>query len=361
MIACLENIIGIKSVTGLPNPPQNYNLSDSGLFILENSHNKIVKDGCETIQLLEWCDQAKNDAIKETVMMLNKCFKEKHKSRLENWTGLIGRQTVSNRFRKDINDLALRNTYAGLLLSSNGSIDSKARVKRIGLWVNQAGTFTIQIYKNDSRLLDSQGVPVTFDINAAIDVPTYLDIEDLELVFADDFGEYDYSFVYDRGTAQPKNNDLYRCDCSRQGRVDRHKIRSYLEPRGILGDDLNNLDDFNRSYEKSYGILLDVELRCDRQNLICRNYEMNEDWRELLGYVVLYKATANLIQIIIDSRQINSFTLLNKEQLYGKRSKFVKMWEDRIYMHLCSMVDLTLNGCMECQSDIMVGKKTILK
>ena len=82
------------------------------------------------------------------------------------------------------------------------------------------------------------------------------------------------------------------------------------------------------------GMLLDVEFICNVNDILCRDGVgldyANDPNAMVCAYSVLYKTGVKLCERILRTNNINKYTLLDREKLYGKRDKYEKEYRDRL-------------------------------
>ena len=86
--------------------------------------------------------------------------------------------------------------------------------------------------------------------------------------------------------------------------------------------------------------------------LICREYDRENAIAVTMAWAVMYKAGELLIESILNSNEINRYTMMNREALYGKRSHFRKEYETRI-MYLAQVIDFSSSDCFICRDNTM--------
>ena len=110
-------------------------------------------------------------------------------------------------------------------------------------------------------------------------------------------------------------------------------------------------------------MIITAEMFCDSNRLICSDeYPLNfktDGYAMKIAETIRYKAGALLIDYILSSPQINRYTMMDREALYGKRNYFRKKAEDQTAW-LCSNTPYINNDCFVCKKQSLVTKGTIL-
>jgi hypothetical protein len=103
--------------------------------------------------------------------------------------------------------------------------------------------------------------------------------------------------------------------------------------------------------EPANGILLDVSIVCDETGVLTANYDASIVMQDTFAYACRYKAGELLIEGIMSSTQINRYTMLDREHLWGKRNHYRSLYQDRINWLVGSDgVDTSYSSCFRCNS-----------
>ena len=97
------------------------------------------------------------------------------------------------------------------------------------------------------------------------------------------------------------------------------------------------------------GLMLDVEFNCITSELICKQ-NLNYDSNPLalaMAYAVRYRAGAIVVDDILGSSQINRFTMMDRETMFGKRNNFIKEYMTRISW-IAKELNWRANDCLMC-------------
>ena len=95
---------------------------------------------------------------------------------------------------------------------------------------------------------------------------------------------------------------------------------------------------------------MDVQIKCETGTLICREYDGNDAIALVTAFAIQYKAGELVIENVMNSGEVNRFTMLRNEQLWGKRNHFRKEYFDRID-YLSKVIDVSSSDCFICRSD----------
>lgn len=360
MMQCLTNIVGVTTsenpciVAGLTvEQLAAVKLSTSGLYMDElpgGIHLKAVANADATKTLYPMAMGARDMAIKslenDLVVALNATYSKSRK----NFVGQIGRMSYAQ-------TLATFDRYQGLRMRPVDYSDAVITLNRINLIVNLAATFTIYLYKVPYKSAMG-GVlaswPVTTLANAfkTIDVNPNPDpkLAGLKLPLTENGEAVEYHLFYDKveaGGAVPKDTKM---QCSICERTTGPILAQYLQLNGVDFADTNNLQNA-RTDDYSHGFILDVSVKCDSENLFCGQYSADDAIALTMAYAVWFKAGELLIEDVLKSTDINRYTTMDKERLWGKRNHFRSEYQGRI-QYLAQSIDITASNCYVCREQL---------
>ena len=153
-----------------------------------------------------------------------------------------------------------------------------------------------------------------------------------------------YYVVFERiGDIKPRNIKI-SCGCSGGDAFAKHVDVGGGETEGFGTLATTKTDEF------THGFSLDVKIKCETGNLICKEYDENDSIALVTAFAILYKAGELVIENILNSGEINRFTMLRTEHLWGKRNHFRKEYIDRVG-YLSKVVDVTSSDCYICRED----------
>jgi hypothetical protein len=159
----------------------------------------------------------------------------------------------------------------------------------------------------------------------------------------------EYWLVYDRhlpdtSIVSPKNNKCL-CNCGNQTWL----IGQFVYVEGISFDDLTQLNYHTGTSTYANGISLSVDLSCNQAGYMCKEYDKKNAIALTLAYTVLYKAAELTIEKILNSPEVNRYTLMNREYLWGKRNHFRKEYQDRV-LYITKTADIKSTDCFICKA-----------
>lgn len=352
---CLENVIKLSQTTCecFTDAPEGYNEGKADIYLdeLEGLTLDLVNgsENCEQGNIWDMMVKARTNATKQFKADLLACVGTTYKSKRNTYKGLVG--NVS--FNQTLN---YTENMAGLAGKFSNIVGGKMILNRIGLMFSTTSTFNVSIYSSDDLTTPIATYPVTSAANSLqyVTLATPLELP----LWSNQTSIITYYVVYDLiGTYKPKNNKA-DCGCSNKQAV---AYKSWGNFYGIKGNSSSSLDTFNTTTEFN-GLVLDVDFKCDTARLICSDdmpLDFENDGRAMqIAYCIRFQAGYLLTQLILDSQNINRYTMLDREALYGKRNYYKKKYEDWV-AYLCENTELTNTDCLICRPNNNVAKGTI--
>lgn len=351
---CLNFIIGvspldcecIKSDLGIPvdgeTPEDNdwYKKSTSGFYLHELEgvvSIDTVKDIVSCQKLYDFYKKLLQQSITETADDLSGSLNERYKKKESNFVGFAGSKT-SGRV------LGLNTQYSGLKVVPLKRKDGVLVVKGIGTNMNVALTFDIEVYRRyvETDLFELVDTIESVQSNAgsyrynAFEEPMILSMD------IENEAEIEYYFLYQNvAELQPRDN-LASCGCGSK----EHNLAKLMYYGGVSGNVLTEMGNWSMSGNAD-GLVLDMEIRCDAENMICQMYNANSDWRKYVAHAVLYKAAYKLNKSVISSNKITQEVVANAEIVNGNMNDFEIEYRNRIN-YLVQNIDLEISGCYTC-------------
>jgi hypothetical protein len=349
---CLNEIIGIIEAEcaciteGLdPQEILALKVSKSGLYLddVEGGISLRALQGLDSCRnLAEMSFKARSAAAKKIYADLLAAISKKYNTGKAAYVGGVGRPSYTG-------NLNVSSRYQYVKLTPKELSDAVIKVTGIRLILDSAITTTVKIFSvlegdNQGTEVFSAEVTTIANVYSPVTVPAL----GLSLPLRLNNQNLEYYVVWDRGlagTVKPKDLKL-TCNC----------------PSGIgyepffdaKGGELNDLDALQGGNTSKYaqGILIDVDVRCVPGNLICREYDRENAIAVTMAWCMLYKTQELLIEAILGSQEINRYTMMNREALYGKRAHFRKEYEGRI-PYLASVIDVGSSDCYICRDSQM--------
>lgn len=348
---CLKNIIGVTDGNCECydiDSDEDLIKSTSGLFLDQLEGGITLKaltytDNCK--DLIDMMKEIRDLAIKRTSDDVRIQIADKYSKAAKPYVGFIGENTFST-------NLPASN-YFGQRWKSNGFVDAIAIVKKIsfiGVAPTNAADDNLILYKQvgGERIIPISIFATKIQTNNQSNISLGSGVTELRLQMTEQGMPITYFWTIEGLGFIPRNNKA-RCNCG-------NKLLSldrFMDIRGYTGSSASTLNIATDEY--AHGLIFDVELRCDDNQLICREYDENDAVSVTLAYATQFKAGELLIESVLRSPEVNRFTMMNREYLWGKRNHFKLEYENRI-KYIRKVVDVSDSGCFICRnSDIIFG------
>ena len=200
---------------------------------------------------------------------------------------------------------AAAGTKLALVLRPRTDRTATLVIKRIGLLLTANATVNVYV----------SGEPAPFEVVATADTPSYtvlnppLRIQLGELGGACSFTQ-PLEISYTVGAFMARNNST-SCGCTMMD---------------------SRLTEFftNAIKQPANGLLLDVEVGAAETQVLVDGYETNAAVTNVVALALRFKAAELLVERIINSNEINRYTTIDQQFLWGKRNEFRKNYQDRI-------------------------------
>lgn len=335
---CLKNVIGItrEPCECLEDDlPEDYSLSDSGLYMDElpeaplslKSINSITDCGRDLGKILT---NSRQQAIAEFKRDLYKHLQVRMVKKIKPFSGNVGGMVYG------IN-VNLNSTYAGLMLQSKNIRGASLMLNKIHVAFNASKTFDLYLYKVIS------GVPQliqTFNLESQSSAwKDNVLVTPVELPLSEDGLPVDYYFVYELDGQLPKDNSP-SCNCG----LKESDMQQYFVPKGIFGDDIHSL---SNTTKYANGLVLSLEASCGNEGLICDSYTNNEFIQTAVQWSILRKAVEILIFAILNSDEVNRYTMAKREQMTHNAYRLSKKFNNDVQW-ISENINLKDSDCFTC-------------
>lgn len=349
---CLDKIIGLSTTLCScfdDGKPVDFSESNSGLQLdkLEGLELRTIKGDveCGDNNIWDKMDTARANATLAFRTDLLAAIGEVTRERRKMFQGIIGQRTFNA-------DRINGKVYNGLVIRCADIKGGEFTLKDIKTLMNANANFSVEVWNN----IQTTPLLTIPNINALAGQLTDNPLTpDPLLTFplwteecTDPSFSLEYYIVYNPVGFEPKNNKV-DCGCSK-----RNEWESWAWVEGICGDDITERQRWNKA-NFANGLVLDIQFNCNTAELICGGQDepldfINDAKAMVMAYAIRFKAGEILIEDILASGNINRYTMLAKERLWGKRNHFVKEYNSRI-QYLASRLDTSSNDCLACGDD----------
>jgi hypothetical protein len=351
MLECLKDVVGITQsdcqciINGIDGETlEKLRLSTSGLYLDDlpgGVHMKVLTriDACRDMAqiALHVRDQAITTLEKDLIVALN----TKYKKDKPNFVGQIGRPSYAG-------SLGVSRPWQGIRVRPNGWSDGVIKLTRLQIILNAAVTVTIRVFRVPLDSVMGEEIltwPVTTTANAYQVVNIGGAAISLPLIYNGE--EVEYYFLYDISEpgvpVNPKDTGIHCSTCE----GGKQPFSSYVTVWGVQANTTSTLND-KLTDNYSHGLILDVEIKCDNEKLFCRSYQEDDAVSVTMAHATWFKGGELLIEDVLKQPDINRYTTMDKERLWGKRNHFRKEYDVRV-MYLTEVVDVAASNCYICR------------
>lgn len=350
---CLTEIIGISdsvcpcTLDGLTDEQKAaIKVSKSGLFLddlegMVTLRSLTALDSCKNFAQMTL--SARDRAIKKLYADILVALSKKYKEGKGAFVGNVGRPSYATTLQT-----SKQHQFMRIIPVDNS--DAVLKLTGFRIIIDRVGTVNAKIISVPEG--GNQGTEV-FSGTAEATANTYTNFPltggFLNLPLSQNGQKLEYYFVWDKvaaGGANPKDLKI-DCNCGFKG----NGFSDFIKADGGEMDSTNMLQ--TRTTDGySHGISLDVDIRCVPGNLICKEFDKDNAIAITMAWAIMYKTAAIAVQDILDSNEINRYTMMNREALYGKRAHFNKEYETRI-VYIASVIDVTSSDCFICRETQM--------
>lgn len=381
--ACFENIIGL-SRTDCPcveDAPQGANVSESGLYLDElpglNLQKLNATQSCGGGGLWVKLERARTLAIEETSTELMACIA----ANSEPARG-IGRSMIGEDKKVTAAAHKLTRPFHGLTLQTAKVVGGTFVIEAIGTAFKPTpgmpDTIVLNVYEREE---DSSTPLATYVLPIEGNKVRWTEIEPLTLSMeALGMTNPRYWLLYEPYAGAQAMNSVINCGCGgfapywdperpqyasmqqKQGRL----WADWCMAAGTYGSDLASRDAWSVENATS-GLLLRVRFDCDERSTFCTgtpNYA-TDPIQKVLAHAVRFRAGYNLLTDLLNSTEINRWTMTAGEQMAELRKEYESEWQKRLRDYLCPELTSKANinrygDCRRCKNHHGVRRGTIL-
>jgi hypothetical protein len=363
---CFDNVIGL-SRTECECVDITIDVSESGLYLDElEGLNLTVLDGsaeCVKGSLLDMMNVAREQAIM--------AFKSDYAVNIgKNWKysraafkGQIGKPKASTNYTTG--------NYAGHRYIFAPVKNGFWKITRIGVLFNTTGTVDIEIFDN----VTAAALHTYANVPTVANTLTWYTLPDpIYLPMHSEQEDYlQYFILYGNPGFSPKKNNFSCCGMSLTFNClapilapnennGAYTFKKWCNVTGVTGSTVDAIREANAGFnDNAMGLVIDSVMQCDAQSMACNETEFDRNAiAKVMAYAVWYRAGVFLINAILSSTNINRFTMLDREPLYGKRAHYGKEYDNRLFWLTNPDVDevkthLLQTGCLECIRRMKMG------
>lgn len=317
-----------------------YSTSDSGLYIdeLQGLNLRILNSTGGSYGIWDKMNNALENAISSfKVDVLKEILKTKEPARA-NFIGNIGGKSFTTKLPSK--------TYHGLRMYSD-IYGGSYTLRGVTIILDTTGPVNLLIYDEYSLLH-------TVAITSVAGQPKYTAITPIQLSLVGN-----YYFLFTGASGLPYNNKL-TCNCGGHKwcfniehpcyNPSRDRWTEWSMVAGVSGDDLTLRDDWGTSRE-AQGLILHGDCWCDTLGILCSDHS---DWSgnmvdQSIAWALVYKAGSFLSTYIMDSEEINRYTLLGIDGLSANIVYYEERYKVMIEF-IAANIEEDRNECLKCRA-----------
>lgn len=346
---CLDNIIGLTDVEcecyagDLPEDWAEVNVSETGFYLTDPEFGfPIVEEinatgNCGGGTLYDMLETARNKAIKAFRADLGMAIMKRHRNVVQ-FRGTIGKLESNSRVRP-------AEDYVGVQLLPRPLRDGKFVLEAIYLGLSVADTVAVTIATNEGNVDTPLFTPVTVDITTQAnkfvrkELDTPLELPFFQMTNAEDLR---YLIYYTPPAGASVLSNRFTC-CSKSP-----AWRQHIQAHGLSTNDITEFEPGKLG--NAMGVVLEGYTVCNEVGWLCRLDQIGGySVKQLAGRAIQHKGGAFLVSGILDSAQINRYTLKPKEELYARRDYLQKEYMNAVDWIANNLPSEALD-CLECKS-----------
>lgn len=368
---CYKNIIGFTE-DECPcledSRPADFNESQSGLYLDELKPIASL-DGLMKCEKTIWyqLEKARTSAVKSFVSDTNALLGKKFSLKRETFSGVIGEIKKKEPFISDRNYLVVRIACApiksGILL-----------LKGVDTIFEGTGTVNLELHSNLDGLISSHVLNTTANKlttnEIGVELPLY------SKYFNSKGLEYFLVVQYDSNN-KPKDTEL-NCGCGGNSSslkfnkehpyfnsIGRHRENKWAEWIMCGGMTTNSVSELQEELpemisNKMFGLVLDVELKCKIQEVICDKQMdfLGNPLAMSAAYAIYYKAGFNMLEYILKSEELSRESMVNSESLEESQIEWIEKYNEQV-KYIVSNINIKANDCFKCKEVMKMTKEGI--
>ena len=332
--------------------PVDYNRSDSGYYLTDYEDGLPLLDevfsaaNCGDGDVWDILTRGRDQAVVDFKTDLIAAMYQRSESRFQTFSGLIGKNETGSA-------LVTSKLIAGSSVYPYMIKGAYLTVNRIGVALDSSETFDVHIYRRDY----DDGEPELLYTDSVTSVAGQMAYTTLVAprvlpLYVPNFESLYYYFVYTIPVGAAPLNNKYKC-CSKVP-----LWTQYMKAGGVAVDNFSELGTSSSGY--AYGVSLDAYINCDGLDWLY-NLDTIGGYEPIsvVAKTIQFKGAVKLISAILDSGNINFYTMSDREVLYGKRNHYQKRYQDNI-LWLASNIPDHVSDCLQCKKSDRFKKSSII-
>ena len=352
IFSCFDGVIGISRKKDLCVCDSSAGSSESGLYIdeLQGLTLRIMDSTKGNTDLLEKMENSRENAINSfKIDSLAEILKTKETARSK-FIGNIGGKSFTSIITDD--------TYHGLRIYSD-IYGGAFTLRGVTIILSTTEDIDLEIYSGET---DEDGAAAlnTIAITSLAGRPKYTAITPVELDLTGN-----YYFLY-QATGVPYDNQL-TCNCGSYKwcfdinnpcyKYSRDKWTEWTMAAGVHGTTLTTRDDWATGRE-AQGLILHGDFGCNTLGILCSDHSnFSDDPVDVaIAWAILYKSGSFLSTYIMDSSEVNRYTLLGIDGLTANIAYFEERYKTMLEF-IAENIEEDRNECLQCKDPHGYSKK----
>lgn len=381
-VSCFENIIGLSRTTCpcVDDAPEGANVSESGIYLDElrglNLQLLNSAQSCGSGGLWAMLEKAREEAIEETITELMACIAANTDPKRA-----IGRSQIGEDKKATATSHKLTHAYHGMTVQTSHVRGGAMYVDAIGASFKSTDgmpeSIILKVYDRIEASVDPVAVYV---LPIAGNRTVWTEISPLLLSMeAYGYSANRYWFIIEPYSGAQAMNALINCDCGgyspywdlNRPQYDDGKSKNgkpwaeWAMAAGTHGGDLSTRDQWATENPTS-GLTLRVRFECDERSSFCTgepNYT-TDHVQKVMAHTVRFRAGFNLLTNVINSIDINRWTMTAGDSLEALRQEYLNAWNKRIGEYLCPELSNIQNvnrygDCRKCRDKHMLRRSSL--
>lgn len=351
--ACFDKIIGLtqSDCPCLTGKPDGYDQSESGYYVDDLEYGIPLPSignsaDCGEGSIWDLMARARTEAIRDFIADLSIMIAHANQKPSSSYTGPLANYKESHN-----STLKGLKKWAGVKYTPKKYKGSSMRLTELCGFFAGTGNVEVFIYSSIdfSTPITSIQVPAITNRKGCYTLPAPLD-----LPLSRNGQRVDYYFVYDSTSIKPRN---LKWDC---GCGTKPPLYTYMDGGGFSIDDLSDLPFVSGTNEYVNGLYPVVTIGCDTTGWLCRDWDyLTDPFARVMANTVMYYSIMKLAGFILNSSRINFYTLLKRDELFGKRASMRKKIEFNMN-YLIDNIPPGASHCIDCAGQYGIVKKSIL-
>lgn len=349
---CFDGIIGLTQANCncLTDKPAGYDQSKSGYYVDDMEFgiplNSIGNAAdCGEGSIWDLMNRARNEAVRDFIADLSIMIAQSNQKPFGAYSGPLANYKESH--NSTLNHLK---QWAGARYRPKRYKGVSMRLTEVCGFFASSGPVEVFLYSSQDYV-----TPITsFTINAVANHRACNALPDpLDLPLSYQGRRIDYFMVYDSTSIKPRNLE-WNCGCGTQP-----LLYQYFEGGGFSIDDLADMPDVKSVTNYVNGLYPVVTIGCDTTGWLCRDWDyLTDPFGRVMANTIMYYSIMKLAGFILNSNRINFYTILKREELFGRRASLRKKIEFNMN-YLIDNIPAGASDCIDCAGTYNIFKREI--